>query len=137
MIRCIQPSLLLVGVEPRPAWETSPDVYVATTPREAISTMRLVDVDLLVVGLEDPQLDVWDLMQRVLTAWPRQHWVLVSGRVTAEEEVLARSLGALLVLHAVPDEEWLWEFAASLRRRELTKFVQPVVSGAVPMSHSA
>jgi hypothetical protein len=116
-----KPALLAIGVTGlRPATPAL-DVYTASTLREAIATIRLICFDLLVVGLENPRLDVWDMMQRVLTAWPSQRWILASRRVTAELEIQARSLGALLVLAKLPDEAWLADFAASLRRRDLSR----------------
>jgi hypothetical protein len=102
------------------------DLYTASTVREALATMRLVSFDLVLAGLDDPSIDVWTVMQRVLAAWPQQRWILAAHDVTPEEEILARSWGALMVLNAVPDEEWLAECAASLQRRRASQRVQPL-----------
>jgi len=96
--------------------------------REAIATIRLIGFDLLVVGFEDSRLDVWNLLHRVLTAWPHQRWILTSHHITAEDEIHARSMGALMVLDAVPDETWLADFAASLRHRDLSKSFSSLAS---------
>ncbi|MBL9163387.1 MAG: hypothetical protein JNL18_11680 [Planctomycetaceae bacterium] len=106
------------------------DVYAASTVREVMSTMRLIGFDLVVVGLDDPHLDVWEVMHRVLTAWPQQRWILASSQVTQEEEILARSLGAAVVLDNVPDEQWLAAFSSSLRRR------RDPVGGFFPLASS-
>jgi hypothetical protein len=116
----LQPTLLAIGIDGLPCSSSAIDVYMASTIREVMSTMRLIAFDLVVVGLDSPHFDVWDAMQRVLTAWPQQRWVLASSQLTQEEEILARSLGALMVLDGVPEERWLADFAGSLRRPEPT-----------------
>lgn len=112
-----KPTLLAIGAAGLDVRGAMLDVYHASTSREAFATLRLVCFDLVVVGLEDPRLEVWELMRRMLAAWPRQRWVLASPRVTIEDEVRARSLGALLVLGKIPDEVWFADFIASLRER--------------------
>jgi hypothetical protein len=102
------------------------DVYTASSPREVLATIRLVSFDLVLAGLDDPALDLWALMQRVITAWPQQRWILASQQVTPEEEILARSMGALMVLNTAPSEEWIVECAASLRHRAIASRVQPL-----------
>jgi hypothetical protein len=102
------------------------DVYTAATIREALATIRLVRFDLMLVGLEDPTLDIWGLMQRVAGAWPQLRWILASDQLTPEEEILARSLGALMVLDSLPDADWIAECASSLRNREAAARVQPL-----------
>jgi DNA-binding response OmpR family regulator len=108
--------VLVVGAATAPRPSSVVDIYVARSLREALATIRLVSFDLIVAGLDDPTIDVWALMQRVSSAWPQQRWVLASPAISAEEEVLARSLGAVMVLSAAPDVEWIAECAASLRR---------------------
>jgi hypothetical protein len=112
----LQSTVLVVGVATAPRPSSEFDIYVARSQREALATIRLVSFDLIVAGLDDPTIDVWTLMQRVSSAWPQQRWVLASPAITAEEEILARSLGAVMVLSAVPDVEWIAECVASLRR---------------------
>ena len=123
-----QPTLLAIGVAGLRLRTSVLDVYTASTLREAIATIRLVCFDLILVGLDDPKLDVWELMHRVLAAWPHQRWILAAQEITNEEEVHARSLGALMVLNDVPSEHWLSDFAASLRRRDLSKRVPSLAS---------
>ena len=128
MVTPVQPTLLAIGIDGLPKSSSAIDVYAASTVREVMSTMRLIGFDLVVVGLDDPHLDVWEAMHRVLTAWPQQRWMLASSQVTQEEEILARTLGAAVVLDAVPDESWLVEFATSLRRRDHVTGFSPLAS---------
>jgi hypothetical protein len=123
------PTLLAIGVRETPAYSPAIDFYVANTMRQAMATIRLINFDLVLVGLEDPELDVWELMRRVLTAWPRQRWILASSLVTPQVEVRARSLGALMVLGVLPDELWLEDLIASLRRRDVVQRSSGALSG--------
>lgn len=111
-----QSTVLMVGVATAPRPSSALDIYVARSMREALATIRLVSLDLIVAGLDDPAIDVWTLIERVTAAWPQQRWALASPGITAEEEILARSLGAVMVRSAAPDFEWIAECAASLRR---------------------
>ena len=128
MVTSVQPTLLAIGIDGLPKSSSAIDVYTASTVREVMSTMRLIGFDLVVVGLDDPHLDVWEAMHRVLTAWPQQRWMLASSQVTQEEEILARSLGAAVVLDEAPDELWLVDFASSLRRRDPMTSISPLAS---------
>lgn len=128
MVTPVQPTLLAIGIDGLPKSSSAIDVYTASTIREVMSTMRLIGFDLVVVGLDDPHLDVWEAMHRVLTAWPQQRWMLASSQVTQEEEILARSLGAAVVLDETPDELWLVEFASTLRRRDPVTGFSPLAS---------
>jgi DNA-binding response OmpR family regulator len=129
-----QSTVLVIGVATAPQPSSVLDVYTAATAREALATIRLVSFDLMVVGLENPSLDVWGLMQRVIDAWPQLRWILASGELSPEEEILARSLGALMVLSTMPQADWIAECAASLRRREVATRVQPLpmYAGGIP-----
>ena len=119
MILDSPPSLLLIGVAKPHRSTAQVDVCYAISAAEALAAIRFVTFDLLVVGLEKPAIDVWGLVRRVHAAWPRQRWMLLSGRVTTAEEVEARSLGAVVVMHDLPHPFWLAEFADSLRRRNV------------------
>jgi hypothetical protein len=123
-----EPSLLFVSVPINRRCTTTTGFYSAATPSEAIAMLRVIDFDLLVVGLDDPKFAVWEFLQRALAVWSEQRWILASSRVTTNDEVLARSRGALLVLDILPDDQWLVEFVASLRRRDALRRVRPSVS---------
>ncbi|BBO36096.1 hypothetical protein [Lacipirellula parvula] len=131
MVAKVQPTLLTIGIDGLSSPSAVIDVYAASTIREAMSTMRLIGFDLVVVGLDRAEIDVWEIMHRVLTAWPQQRWLVASDSLSQEEEILARSLGAALVLDSVPDETWLAEFASSLRRRGPEAVISPLASSVV------
>ncbi len=136
-----KPNLLAVGVAGLRPQSTAIDIYVASTIREAMATLRLINFDLLVVGLDEHNLDVWELLHRVLTASPQQRWFLTSSYVSTEEEIQARSLGALMVLSEWPGDGWLVELVTSLRGRDrsrgMGRFVQATSMAATAGSVSA
>jgi hypothetical protein len=123
-----KPNLLAIGYNGCHASSTVLDIYTASTLREAIATIRLICIDLLLVGLDDPRLDVWNFIERVLAACPDLRWLLISERATAADEIQARSLGALMMLHELPEEAWLADFAASLRQRDLSKHLRTLLA---------
>jgi DNA-binding NarL/FixJ family response regulator len=119
-------TVLTIGIGATLRSSSTLDLYAAASVREALATMRLMSFDLVLAGLDDPSLDTWTVMQRVTAAWPQQRWILAAHDVTPEEEILARSLGALMVLGSVPDEQWLSEFAASLKERRAAQRARPL-----------
>jgi DNA-binding response OmpR family regulator len=130
-----KPSVLAIGIDGLSDHRSTVDLYTADTLREAVATIRLVCFDLLVIGLDNPRLDVWELIDRLLAAWPGLRWLLASRRVTVDEEVQARSRGALMVLHRLPDEAWLADIVASLRRRDVSNSVVTLAAldGEMPL----
>lgn len=116
-----KPTLLAIGVAGLRLPSATLDIYTASSTRETMATIRLIDFDLLLVGLDAPSLNVWNLMRHILTAWPQQRWILTSENITAEEEILGRSLGALMVLGQCPDDFWLGNFVGSLRKQDRSR----------------
>lgn len=112
------PAVMTLGVAGLPTPRAAIDVYAASSLREAVSTLRLVGIDLVLAGTNDPRLDVLGVMQRLLAAWPHQRWILASSQLTPQEEIMARSLGATMVFHSVPDECWVADFITSVQRRQ-------------------
>ena len=125
-------TVLAIGINELPANSSSLDVYTASTVRETMATIRLIGFDLVLAGFDNPTLDIWEAIERVLAAWPQQRWILASSDVTPEEEIVARSLGAMLVLNVVPDERWLTEFVASLRKRQMARRIPNVAPVGSP-----
>lgn len=66
--------------------------------------------DLLVTGDRLPDMPIGQFLRRVRVAWPWQKWALVGSSITTQDEIAARSLGAMAVFDAPPD----WEVLSSL-----------------------
>jgi hypothetical protein len=137
MVQNFQPTLLAIGVAGMSGPTSKLDIYAATTIREAIATMRLIYFDLLVVGLDNPALDFEELMHRVLTVRPHQRWILMAQQFSIIEEVQARSLGALMVLHEIPSESWLVSYVSSLRQLDFSRNLLSPVYIDVPLVANA
>src|SRR5689334_16230346 len=67
-------------------------VMDADSAEEARQALRLMAIDLLVVGSDLPDEPFWSLVGRVRKARPQLAWVLV-GEVSDSDEVRARCLG--------------------------------------------
>jgi hypothetical protein len=72
-------------------------VLDADSAAEALRTLRVMAIDLLVVGADLPDEPFWDFVGRVRRARPRLAWILV-GDVGDADEVRARCLGVLMVM---------------------------------------
>jgi hypothetical protein len=77
----------------------------------------LMQFDLLVVGPNIADMQLWQFVQRVRMTRPWQRWALMSDQLTAQEEVTARSLGVIGIFKEKTDWPELLHVAESIRRR--------------------
>lgn len=112
-----QPTFLAVGIKPANEPMQLIDLRWVSSARDTISLMRFVDVDLILAGKRIPDMDVWTLMQRIRSAWPGQRWALCDNTITPQDEIQARSLGAIVVMDGNLSCSRLYELASSLRAR--------------------
>lgn len=96
-------------------------IYHVRTGWEALAVMRLMRVDLILTGLNIPDLPLWDLMDRIRVLWPWQKWVLVHPELTMGQEREARIRGALRAIEpcqaSIPE---LCDLATRLRHKSRT-----------------
>lgn len=81
----------------------------------AMNVMRAMKFDLLAVGDRIEEETPWDFVQQMRSAWPRQKWVYLADAVTDEDEIKARSLGAVAVLEGAEAWHHTMELANKLR----------------------
>lgn len=122
-------SLLAVGLPDTPTATQQYDLRVADSGRQALAMLRLMYFDLLLVGDQVPDMSVWSLIRTIRMCWPQQRWALVASHITPREEIVARSLGALMVIESVPNCSRLHELAASLLGRQTPATLGPVETG--------
>ena len=91
--------------------------FHADSGKKALELLRVLRFDLLVTGDHLPDMSVSQLVRRVRTAWPWQKWALVGSQITVEDEITARTLGAMAVLDAPPDWQMLAEMADAICSR--------------------
>jgi CheY-like chemotaxis protein len=78
-------------------------MWRAATAAEALSTVRLAHVDLLLTGLALPDMCPWQFLRRVRAAASAPRWALVASELSEADEVAARALGAVAVLERMPE----------------------------------
>ena len=91
----------------------------------AMSVMRAMKFDLLAVGEQIGSESPWKFVQQMRSSWPRQKWVYLADVVTAEDEIKARSLGAVAVLEGVD----AWHHTMELANKVRTSRPHAVVTG--------
>jgi len=94
------------------------ELSTALSARQALVHLRRMRCDLLLAGNQLPDMSVWTLVSRLRASWPQLRWALVcTATLSAQEEIRARSLGAMMLFDTVPDGARLHELARSLLAR--------------------
>jgi DNA-binding NarL/FixJ family response regulator len=88
----------------------------ASTGRQALSTLHMLNVDFVLVGMELPDMMMSDFLQTMRMHFPQAKWALVGERITEEEEIIARTMGATTLFDAVPSTYEIHEIVAHQRR---------------------
>ena len=83
--------------------------------RRAIDMLRMLSFDLIVVGMEIPDISTWDLIRRVRTGWAWQKWALVGGMLSEQHEITARMFGSVRIFDAMPSSDEVLRLASHLR----------------------
>jgi CheY-like chemotaxis protein len=89
-----------------------PSFFHADSGKKALELLRMLRFDLLVTGDQLPDMPVSQLIRRVRAAWPWQKWAMVGSMISPQDEISARTLGAMAVFDAPPDWEVLGSMAA-------------------------
>jgi hypothetical protein len=84
--------------------------FHADSGKKALELLRMLHFDLLVTGDQLPDMPVSHFIRRVRGAWPWQKWAMVGSAITTQDEIAARTLGAVAVFDAPAD----WEAISSL-----------------------
>jgi len=108
----------LIAVGPMSTLQTSDQVSPGSGMYEAVDTAWAADQ--ANESCHRNPMTAWQFISKVRKAWPWQKWVYVSSVLSENEEVLARSLGAVAVLDG-PDA---WTEIVDIALRVKTR--QPV-----------
>jgi len=87
--------------------------------RRAIDMLRTLRFDLVLVGSNLPDMNVWDFVRHMRTALPRQRWAWVGGGLSEEQESMVRMFGATTIFDEAPTTEQLLNVTARLRARAI------------------
>jgi hypothetical protein len=90
-----------------------PSFFHADSGKKALELLRMLRFDLLVTGDRLPDMPVSHLIGRVRAAWPWQKWAMVGASITTQDEIVARTLGAVAVFDAPPDWDALGALAVA------------------------
>lgn len=102
-------SILAICVDESTAAEVSEgqSYFPATSARQAIDLLRMLKFDLVITGMELPDMPVFRLVSKIKTAWPWQKWALVANELTPQDEVIVRTLGVTRIFHRQIEREVL------------------------------
>ncbi len=85
--------------------------------RRGFELLRVLRFDVVAVGLQLPDMTPWEFSKRMKVLWPWQKWALVADVVEPEEEVMARTLGAVAVLEGPDAWKQIVEVASVIHRK--------------------
>jgi DNA-binding NarL/FixJ family response regulator len=86
--------------------------------QEAFEIMRVVSVDLLLVSMDLPDIDVWQFVRKVKIRNSHAKWVLLSDQLDSRQEIQARTLGVVRIFYTTPDIGELYEMAVRIKQNE-------------------
>ena len=92
---------LWVGLPP-PIGAKVPGAMAFASGSEALAALRLLGVDLVIVGSGISDMSAEKFARRLRCRFPRQRWLLVAPELAAAGEIAARALGAAAVLDTPP-----------------------------------
>jgi CheY-like chemotaxis protein len=85
--------------------------------RRAIDMLRMVSFDMVLVGVNVPDMAVWDFLRHMKTAFPNQKWALVGGPISEQQEVKARMFGCTTLFDQTPSSTELLHLTARMREQ--------------------
>jgi DNA-binding NarL/FixJ family response regulator len=88
------------------------------TGHEAFEIMRIVPMDLLLVSMDLPDIDVWQFVKKVKIRDSHAKWVLLSDQLDPRQEIQARTLGVVRIFYTTPDIGELYEMAVRIRQND-------------------
>jgi len=89
--------------------------------QEVLEIMRVFPIDLLLVSLNLPDVDTWQLIKTVKIQDSKVKWVLLCYQLDPKTEVRARTLGVFRIFHTKPDVNELYNLAVAIRQRNKYK----------------
>ena len=91
--------------------------------QEVLEIMRVFPVDLLLVSLDIPDVDIWQFIKTVKIKDSKIKWILLCHQIDPETEVKARTLGVFRIFQAKPDVNELYKLAVVIRQRNRDKHI--------------
>jgi hypothetical protein len=110
---------------------SKPQAHVSNvvSGRQAVEMLRMSRFDLVAIGNDVADMTPWQLARKVRLACPWQKWVYVARDVDHEDEILARSLGAVAIFEGSESFGQVIETAARVRRKNPAAVVAGLAMG--------
>jgi len=105
-------TIAVIQLDGEIAGDSNASLFLVDSGKKALELMRMFRFDLLVTGDVLPDMPVSHLLRRVRAAWPWQKWAIVGSSITTQDEIAARTLGALAVFDAPADWNAITSMAA-------------------------
>jgi len=140
MFKCQENQVAILGICVEPPTMVGRSVelnyHAVHNGRRAIDMLRMVSFDMLLVGLNLPDMATWDFLRHLKAAFPHQKWALVGGPITEQQEINARMFGCTTMFETTPNSSELLALTARMREQAVAnvlagKFERP---GANPKS---
>jgi len=137
MFKCQEDQVAVLGIcVDAPAASGNADelnYHAVHNGRRAIDMLRMVSFDVVLVGLQIPDLSIWEFLRHMKTAFPNQKWALVGGPVTEQQEVKARMFGCSTLFDSTPSGTELLQLTSRMREQAVTrvlagKFARPATA---------
>ncbi|MFT3785137.1 MAG: hypothetical protein QM770_03090 [Tepidisphaeraceae bacterium] len=114
-----------------------PQVSEVDSADRAVELLRMLKFDLVAIGSDVTGSTPWQLARKVQTVLPWQKWALVAHELDPNEEVLARSLGAVAIFEGPEAWREMVDVATRIRRKNPATVVVDGLDGRAKTSLSA
>jgi CheY-like chemotaxis protein len=125
MFKCQEDQVAILGicVEPPAMVGRSVELnyHAVHNGRRAIDMLRMVSFDMLLLGLQVPDMSPWDFLRHLKAAFPHQKWALVGGAITEQQEVSARMFGCTTIFESTPTSNEMLSLTARMREQAVAK----------------
>ena len=137
MFKCQEDQVAVLGICVDPPATTGPseglNYHAAHNARRAIDMLRMVSFDMVLVGLNMPDMSAWDFLRHLKTAFPNQKWAMIGGPITEKQEVTARMFGCTTLFDTTPTDKELLQLTARMREQAVSnvlsgKFERPATA---------
>jgi CheY-like chemotaxis protein len=110
---------------------SAPEAHVSNvvSGKQAVEMLRMGKFDLVAIGHDVSDMTPWQLARKVRLACPWQKWAYVARDVDHEDEILARSLGAVAIFEGSDCFGQVIETASRIRKKNPAAFVAGMAMG--------
>jgi CheY-like chemotaxis protein len=125
MFKCQEDQVAVLGICVEPPTMVGRSVelnyHAVHNGRRAIDMLRMVSFDILLLGLNLPDMAPWDFLRHLKTAFPHQKWALVGGPITDDQEIKARMFGCTTMFESTPTSSEMLSLTVRMREQAVNK----------------